>query len=300
MPTWTALALLFPAFMGVVNVLDKYIIERYAPSIYLYAFWTGAFELVIGTSILVGVSADGLDASTVPGAALSGVLRAASFLLLLGGLKRGQVARIMPIWYSHPLMVALLATLFLDESLSALLWGSIVLVVIGVGLVSWHGGRGGGEGGGLYAVLLTLSGALVFAVAIVVSKSYLEEGDFWEFYAVSRVTFAFGLVSVVGLPHVRRGALAAAKIHGFLKYVAFVEVMITASIVTYVGAVALGPVARVAAFSALQPSVILLYSLVLASRFQPRFGHWIARSTIKPQLAGIAVITTGVVFVTAA
>ena len=300
MPTWTVLALLFPALMGVVNVLDKYIIERYVPSIYFYAFWLGVFELVIGASILVAVSADGLDADTVPGAALSGVLRSASFLLLLGGLKRGQVARIMPVWYSHPLMVALLATVFLDESLSPLLWGSIVLVVMGVGLVSWHGGRDSGEGIGLFAVLLTLAGAFLFAVSVAISKAYLEEGDFWEFYSVSRVTFAFGLLGVVGLPHVRRGALNAIKIRGFLRYVFFVEVMITVAIIVYLGAVALGPVARVAAFSALQPSVIFLFSLALAIRFPPRFGHWIVRSTIKPQLAGIAVITTGVVFVTIA
>ena len=57
LPTWILLSLAFPVLLGVVNILDKLIVDRFAPAVYFYAFWIGVYEIVIGLAIVSVTSA---------------------------------------------------------------------------------------------------------------------------------------------------------------------------------------------------------------------------------------------------
>ena len=300
MAAWISLALGFAAVMAAVNVLDKRIIERYAPSIHLYALWAGFIELGTGCALLAAVSYRGLDTSTALGGALTGLMRAISFLLLLAALRRGQVARVIPIFYSYPILVALMAALLLSESLPAQVWGAAVLVVIGVWLVSWERVTEDKGFGGPRTLLLALAASAIFALSTVISKQFLDDGSLWDFYSGSRVAFGLGLVGVLVLPDVRRGLVGAFRIRGFTGIVVLAELLVTAAIVMYLSAINLGPVSRVATVGAVLPSLIFIYSLILAKFYPGSFGHWVTRSTIRPQVIGITTITAGVVIVTIA
>ena len=73
MPIWIPLALLAPALTGVVNILDKLIVDLSPRTIYYYVFWIGVYELVAGSIILGGaVGIQGLDAATLPFGVLAG------------------------------------------------------------------------------------------------------------------------------------------------------------------------------------------------------------------------------------
>ena len=286
MAAWVTLTLAFAAIMAAVNVLDKHIIGRYAPSIYLYALWLGTLELCIGSALLAGVSIRGLEVTTAWGGAVTGIMRAVSFLLLLGALRRGQVARIIPVFYSYPLMVALLAAVFLNEALTAQVWVAVVLVVIGVWLVSWENVRDGGGFGGIRTLSLALAAGLSFALSTIVSKEFLEDGSLWDFYSGSRAAFGLGIVSVVLLPEVRKGAIGALKVRWFPSFVVLVELLVTAAIVMYLAAISLGPVSRVATIGAMVPSLIFLYSLILATLYPKSFGHWVTSKPFAPRSLG--------------
>ena len=298
MPTWLLLSLIFPALLGMVNILDKLIVDRYAPSIYFYAFWIGVYELAMG-AVALGVvgSVQGLESTAFQGGVLSGAIRAVSLLFLLSALKRGQVARVVPIWYLYPLMVAPMAVGFLDESLSALSWGGILLAVVGGVLVSWQGGAGRRSFGDPAALPLALAAAATFAISIALSKHFLEDDNFWRFYGPNRLGFALGMLSVICLPDVRRGALGMVRRRGFMGFVSLVEGIVTVANIVNLAAISLGPVSLVAAIGALQPALIFFYTLVLATLFTVTFGHWIIRGTLRPQLAGISAITAGVVLI---
>ena len=298
METWILLSILFPALLGMVNILDKLIVDRYAPSIYFYSFWIGVYELVMGAVALgVVLGLQGLESTTFLGGLLSGVIRAVSLLFLLSALKRGQVARVVPVWYLYPLMVAPMAVGFLDESLSALAWGGVFLAVVGAVLVSWQGGAGRRSFGNLAALPLALAAAATFAVSIALSKHFLEDGGFWQFYGGNRLGFALGMLSVIALPEVRRGALGMVRRRGFMGLVTLVEGIVTVANIVNLAAISLGPVSLVAAIGALQPALIFFYTLALATLFTATFGEWIIRGTLRPQFAGISAITAGVVLI---
>ena len=299
MPIWIPLALLFPALTGVVNILDKLILDRFASRVFYYAFWIGVFELVLGLislGVVAGVQGDGLESKTFLGGVLTGAVAAVSVLLFFASLKLGQVTRVVPVWYLYPLIVAPLAAVFLDESISALAAGAIVLAVTGAVLVSWQGG-GGPIFGNPAVPLLALVAAAILAVSFVLSKYFLEGGDFWQFLASERMGVAIPMMGVALLPGVWRGALGMVRQRGFMGLVALVQAIITLVLLARFGAIDQGPVSFVAAISAVQPAMVFLYALVLAALYPATFGTWITRSTLLPHSIGIAVLMGGVVII---
>ena len=300
LPIWIPLALLFPALTGVVNILDKLIVDRYTPRIYYYAFWIGAFELVLGLislGVVAGVQGHGLEFKTLLGGIITGVVAAVSVLLFFAALKLGQVTRVVPIWFLYPLMVAPMAAVFLDESISGLAAGAIGLAVIGAVLVSWQGGGDGPTFGNPAVPLLALAAAAFLAVSFILSKYFLEDGDFWQFLASERLGVAVPMMCLALLPGVWRGAWGMVRHRGFMGLVALVQAIITLVLLVRFAAIDQGPVSFVAAISAVQPAVVFFYALALAALYPAIFGPWITRRTLVPQMTGIAALTAGVVII---
>ena len=274
-------------------------VERYAPRAYIYAFWVGVCELVVGLISFGVVSAvEGVDSRTLLGGMLTGAISAAGFLLILFALKLGQVSRIVPVWYLYPLMVAPMAAVFLDERLSALAVGAILLAVAGSALVSWQGGTGSRIFGNPASLLLALCAGALMAISIILSKYFLESGPFWQVHSAFRIGFALALLWVILLPGMRREAAGMVRHGRFMGFLVLAEAIVTASVIVRFAAINLGQVSLVAAISTLQPTLVFLYSIGLATLSPPNFSAWITRRTLRPQFAGIAAITAGVVIIT--
>ena len=295
---WIPFALVFPAMIGVVNLIDKVIVDRYSPGVFVYAIWIGVFELMIG-AICYGaiVSFQEPEVRTLVGGMLTGASSATALMLYLGALRLGQVSRVVSIWFLYPLMVAPMAALFLGESLSGLTVGAIVLAVMGAVLVSWQGGIDGRTFGNPVIILLALCAALSLAVSFVLNKEFIEDDSFWQFFASYRLGFAPAMLWPVVLPRVRRMVPGMARNRGFLGLYLVVQGIVTVVLMIRFVAVNLADVSLVTAVSSVQPGLVFLYSLVLAARFPASFGSWITQKTLRPQAAGIVAITAGVVII---
>ena len=292
------LSLLFPVLLGIVNVLDKLITDRYSSRTNYYAFWIGIYELVLGAVIVISLlGVQGMELRSFLGGLLTGGTRAISLLLLLAALKRGQVTRVVPLWYLYPLLVAPMAAGFLDERLSSLVWIAIFLAVLGAVLVSWQGTVSIRGFGNPAPLLLALVAGVVFATSIVLSKYFLDDGQFWQFYGSSRLGLAMGMLGATLLTEVPRGATGMFRNRGFMGMVTLVEAVVSLATIVNFAAISLGQVSLVAAISAIQPSLVLLYSLGLAVLSPSSFGGWVTMRTLHVQLAGIVAITSGVVLI---
>ena len=298
MPAWLLLSLLSPVLFASVNCLEKFIVDRSRTSIYHYVAWVGVFDALIGVVVLAAASGQGVDGRAYLGGWLSGAMVSVSLVLYLVALRMGQVTRVIPVWYLNPLMVAPMAAVFLGERISLLAVVAIVLAVMGGVLVSWQGG--GKESrffGNPVPILLALGAAVFMAVSIVLAKEFLESDTFWQFFGVYRLGVATVMLWTFALPQVREDPAAALRSPRFMGMVIAAETLVTLSLVARNGAINLGPVSLVAAVSSVQPTVVFLYSLLLARLLPSRFGHWIVARTIRPQVAGIAAITAGVVII---
>ena len=141
------------------------------------------------------------------------------------------------------------------------------------------------------------SSAVFMAVSIVVAKEFLESGTFWQFFGTFRLGVATIMLWAFALPDVRGEFGMVLRSRRFMGMVIAAELLVSVSLILRNGAINLGPVSLVAAVSSIQPTMVFLYSLALATFVPSRFGHWIAFKTIKPQVAGIGAITAGVVII---
>ena len=297
MPLWMFLALLVPIILGVINVIDKLVVERYVATIFYYAFWVGLLEFSIGSLLLLGLSFDGSDSRAIWGGILAGLVRAGGFFALLAALSRGQLARVAPIYYLYPLMVAPMGAVFLGEELGAVLWAAIFLAVVGAGLVSWEGGSRPGVFSRPTVLAFAITAALLNAMAFVLSKYFVEREPFWSFYAASRAGFGLGMLTTLLMDDVRRTGLGMIANRSFIALTVLASVLVTGAIAASLGALSMGPVSLVTALGALLPSVVLFYSLALARLAPGGFENWVTVRSLPTQAVGIAAITSGVVLI---
>jgi len=283
----------------VVNILDKFIIDRHAPNVYVYAAWIGVIELFIGVvSLSVVVGVQGVSASSFGGGAAIGAVSATGLMFLLAALKYGQVNRVVPIWFTYPLLVAPVAAVFLDEKLSVIALGAILLAVVGAILVSWEGDSASGRFGHPAALLLALGASAGWALSFILSKHFLEGGHFWQVFASYRLGFSTVMLMGVGSRRVRTSSVRLVRDATFVRLMVAAELIITVVVITRFAAVSLGPdVSIVAAISAVQPALVFFYSLVLAGVSPLMFGSWVNRGTFFTQSGGILAITAAVVII---
>ena len=295
MPIWIPLSILTPALSAAISIFDKYFVDRY--SVYVYLFWIGAFEALWGSAFTGIANSGGLEIRTLWGGVFTGAVTDASLILLLAALRRGQVARVIPIWYLAPLMVAPMAAIFLDERLTTLSMIAIVMAVGGAVLVTWQKSERGGTFGDPVVFPLAVSGAAVMAVSFILIKYFLEEGGYWRFVGAFRLGIALPIVAVGLLPTVRRNAFAALREGRFLKPFIGLQLIVSWSFIVRFAAISTGPVSLVAAVSSLQPIFVFLFVYGLATMFPANFGDWITKRTISSQMAGILVISAAVAII---
>ena len=280
-------------------VLDKIILDRYSPSTYSYPFAVGVCELFIGGIVFGLVSSQGMDSRALLGGFLASGALAIGFLILVFAIRFGQVARVVPLWSLSALVVAPMAALFLDEKISATAAFAIILAVTGAGLVSWQRVGHGPVFGNPVVIMCALVSAFLNAISLVLTKYFLEDSDFWEFYASFRMWFAPWMLMVIVLPEVRREIRPMMRNRKFIGLTVLnIGAVVSASHAVRFAAVSLGPVSLVSALLSTQPGLVFLYSVGLATLAPTFFGDWITRGTIRLQIAGIAAITAAVAIIT--
>ena len=295
MPVWIPLSLLFPTLSASLNVLDKYFVDRY--TMYHYSFWIGAFELMIGATVTVVLNTSNLEIRTLLGGVLTGAVSASSILLYLSAIRLGQVARVVPIWYLAPLLVVPMAAGFLGEDVTPLGVAAILMAVGGAVLVSWQRSGESRGFGNPVVPLLALGAAVLLAVTFILTKHFLTDGDFWRFFGAFRLGFAPALLAIGLSTDVRWEVLRSIRDRRFLRLFLFREPVVTASFLARFAAVSTGPVSFVAAIASIQPMLVFLYSLGLATASPARFESWVTRGTLLTQVTGIFAITAGVVII---
>lgn len=301
-PSWIILALIFPSLTGIANIIGKINIDRYAPGGFTYGFWMGAQNFIIAPiTLCIGIMLEGSDIWIISGGILTGVIAATAIIQYIFSFKIGQVSRVAPIFSMSPLVVAPLATIFLDESLSLAAILAIGMAVIGAALVSWNGGEG--NKGHMFvnpvAPLLALSAAILLGIAAVLTKSFLDNSTFWVYLGAYRLGFGIAMVAItITTNEVRGGIRKTLRNRGFMTLVIFEEgILISVAIVVRFAAIKLGSIALVSAINAAHPAMVFMYSLILRQMFPDTFGNWITKGTLHTQAAGIAIITGAVTII---
>ena len=294
---WLAAGLGSTALFAVVTVLDKRLLEGHFPGASSLNFSVGWTQLLIGLlALAVALPVQGIPtASGAIVAMLTGLLWAASLVLFFHGLRLEEVSRATPIYFSSPVFTALLAVGFLGERLSGPQWVAIVLVVVGVGLLSYRPTPGRRGLVNRKALLFLVVASLLTAVALVVNKEVLDTVPLWSVYALRSIGMGVGMVLLSFQMQVVRQAREVASRPRSLGLFLFTEALLApVAVALLLTAILLGPISLVATVSAVRPLLVLGISVALSTRLWNVLGEPLDRDTLALKGVSTGMIAGGV------
>ena len=278
---WTGAATLSAAILSLVNVIDSHLVSRRFPSLQAFLVPISIIHLTTGLiAFLLFPLPKGVGIIPLLVALSSGILRTAAVSIMLYMFKKEDVSRVVPVVYTYPIFVAIMAIPLLGESLNYLQWLAVLIVVSGAIVVSFeHSFSGSAVQIGKPFLMLFVS-SMCNALADIASKYSLAYMSFWNlFWLVSFcVAGAFLLISV--RPKNLRELKAVKQKKVILSFFAFTELMAPAGMVLGYWAMERGPVSLVSAIVGSRPVFVAVYSLILGMIF-PGF---LIRSAIKKAL----------------
>ena len=229
---------------------------------------------------------------------VSGVAWGLSIITLMYGVSRLEVSRVIPLASTFPIFVALMAAPLLSEGFSIIQYLSILLTVLGAGLLARSGmrvSRGEGRKAELNTYLIILLGSLLTAIAHVTFKYAILEIEFWDLFILrslccSIIWCSWGLHSNL-LPEVEN--IYSSKTGLFLFTI--VECIIAPiAILLMIGALALGTASIAATLFATRPLFVLVISGLLSTRYWNILDEPFSRDVLPTKLLFTTMIVMGV------
>lgn len=293
---WLTLALLSSATYGVVAVIDKRLIDKHLSSLPTYYVWVAFSVLVYGVVFLVvGGIPENVEARFLLIAAVSGLSWGGAMVMLFWGYKLQELSRASAVVFAFPVFVAVMATLFLGETLVPMQWAAIVLVVAGAILISLNGGVGIKSTQLAKAFPVLIGAALLTAIGHITGKYALGE---LSVSLVSSFRF-FGIALVLSFfwkPHVMGQLRQAFRSKEAMVLLLMGEVvLIPIAILLMITATKLGPVSLVATVTGTRPIFILLYSTVLSLPGLRILSESLDSRSLTVKLVSVMMIIGGIV-----
>ncbi|HZA21520.1 MAG TPA: EamA family transporter [Dehalococcoidia bacterium] len=293
---WLLLALLSSATFAVVGVIDKRLNDKYLPSLSSYYVWIAISVFIYGVIFLVmGGIPRGVDARFPLMAGASGLAWGGAMLMFFKGYQMQEVSRASAVVFTFPVFVAIMAALFLDETLVPVQWVAIGLVVSGAILVSLNGGTGSKSAKLAQAFPILVGASLLTAIGHITSKFAVEE---LSVATVSSFRF-FGMAAVLALSwrpatfgHLRQ---ALNSREALVLLLVGEMVLVPAAVLHMITATKLGPVSLVATVTGTRPIFILLYSTLLSLPTLRILSESVDPRSLTVKLVSVMMIIGGIV-----
>ena len=257
---WIGLSLLSAVSFSAYSIIQKRAFQRQTCGIFAFGFWGAMLHLVLAVVILT-VNPLSVSWFSMPVLAMlaAGLLNVGFNLLVNKVVQQEDVTRIVPVLDSYPVFIAVMAVVFLGESLTPIKWLAICLVVCGVLVASWHQALPGSRvriGGPLFLLLVASFGIAVYSI---VAKYALGHMSFWHAYAISSIASGPAFVGAVHAFRAWPQVQMAARRSGALATIWSAHGMIFLAFITGLWAFELGPVSLSSAIMATRPVMILAY-----------------------------------------
>lgn len=295
---WASTAILSAAILAIVNTIDSHLLSKRMPGLRAFLLPIGIIYLIYSLVLLyLFPLPEGIGIWPVLAAVASGLFRTAGATIMLYSFQREEVSRVIPVVYTYPIFVAIIAVPLLGETLYYLQWLAIIIVVAGAVMVSVEKSHSGSTSWLGKSFLLLFISSLFFAVADVTSKYALGYISFWNGFSLTALCMSsiFLLVSV--RPHILRQLRDMKQRNTTMALLAFNEILAPVGIVLSLWAIQRGPVSLVSTIIGSRPVFVTLYSLVL-SRVLPKFLIPSAsRGMLALRLIATAMIVGGIAII---
>jgi drug/metabolite transporter (DMT)-like permease len=261
---WATLAFLHSGLQAWVSILDKYNVSRLVRDVRTYYLMLGVLSVGFGLiTLTIFPVQEGASSTSILQAIGSGLARGTALMITFIVYQTQEVSRVVPVTQSFPIFVAIIATLFLGETLGPMEWGAILLTVAGVVLISFQRvpGKGGIPLGLPFLFMVVIS--LLLALSSVLSKSALAEISVWNMYSFT-ILFAGGSFVALGArsPAIREALVLARTPRGVLLLLAVMGVTLGGNLLLF-ASFERGPVSLASTIVGTRPLFVFLYSALI-------------------------------------
>ncbi len=287
---WIALALVGAALFGIANILEKHVLSSRLTSITPYLFILGTISAFSGF-IFFSISGVPHDApvKALTLAIVAAILFAAGLAMVFLALQREEVSRVVPLRQLTPIFVTILAVLFLDEHLSLLEWGAMLVTVAGAILISI---KRDPEAGGIVlgkTFFLLAGSSLLVAISNVLVKEALADLSVWTVIGINHL----GLATIFYITTLRQlRQMAKQRTPLYLALTA--EIIATIASLAQFWSYSLGPISLATVVLATRPFFVLVYATILSIWVPKLIEETGGRGTITLKLVATTMIVSGV------
>ncbi len=295
--SWITLAVLSALVLAIVNILDGHFISRRLPGVRIYLMLVGIMILFFSIILtLLFPLTPGIPGRILAIAVLSCFIRVSGVLIMLFMLSKIEVSRVVPVVYSYPVFVAILAIPLLGEHLVQVEWLAIIMVVAGTIILSFQRTETSSSIQ-IKPFVLLLGSSLLLALADISSKYVLDTLAFQQLVWLNSWVLSLACLAIGVRKFTFRQFGELQNKPGLLSFIFCNELIALGSNWLLLQAIQKGPVSLVSTISATRPVFVLLYAIIL-SRFLPGFLIWqqgLAMIVIKVMatvmiVGGIAII----------
>ncbi len=295
---WTNTAILSAAIFGAVHIIDSHLLSKRMPSLRVFLLPIGTIYLIysLALSYLFPLP-ESTDAGTLLVAITSGIFRTAGALIMLYTLKREEVARVVPVVYTYPIFVAIMAVPLLGESLHYLQWLAIIIVVAGAVIISFRQSPSGSTTWLGKTFFLLLGSSLLLAMADITSKYALASISFWNLFWLSSACMSGIFLLTSMRPHILKQLINMKQRNSAIALLAFNELLAPVAIILALWSIERGPVSLVSTIISSRPFFVLTYTIIL-TRVLPEFLEWQpGRRMLVLRLIATAMIIGGIAII---
>ncbi len=287
--SWILFALLAAITWAIINTIDKLILTKYVKNPIIPLVVLCIINILAG---IVVYYAHGFSRLSIFGliiALLGGTFYLLGALFYFKAVKLEEISRVVALFSFTPLVVAILAYIFLGESFNAYTYLGIILIVLGAYLISTNNFTRIRSVKTLGFVLLA---TLSFSILYIITKYLLNYADFWTVFGIIRISIIIPLIPLYIMYFKPLKEL-------FNRPKLFVGLTMNESF-NLVGtffvtlAISLGPVTLVDTMVETQPFFNLLIAVILSIFYPYILKEEISASTVFIKFVAIVLMFVGV------
>lgn len=300
--SWFFIALGAPFLWALVNIVDKYLVEKYSTGhhssggLILYSSLVG-----ILVSILIGIFTPNifnipfLDKALL---LLAGFITIIWFILYLYTIEKEEISSIVPLFLTVPVFGYIVSYIFLGETLTTHEFIGSAIILLGALLISidFVGEKRRLK---LKPTLYILCASLMVAISGILFKFVTIGGDFWvssfwEYLGMGII----GLLIFLFVPKIRKEFMYMNNKGGlkiFILNILSESTSTVASLLTN-SALLIAPVTMVYLIGSFQPAILLLLTIAGTKLFPRVISENMHHKVLIPKTIAILIIIAGSVF----
>jgi len=294
---WIFLAIFSAALFGLITALEKRLIDHHLPNLGVY-YASISFSLLIPAVIVflaTGGVPDEATNSSMGWAALSGGVWGVGLAMVFWGYKLEEASRASAIVHTFPVFVAIVAVLWLDETLIPGQWAAIIVIVLGAFVISirMSDGRGILKFSRAFPILIFAS--LLTALSHVFAKEAMNNDlTAWMTYALRAGAMAVAF-AVIAKPKAFIEMFVVLRNWRTLALMLIADFLLApVASISLTRATGLGAISLVAALAATRPFFVFMVSSFFSIERIQLLREPLQRDTLALKLVALAMIVGGI------